>query len=1117
MTSPKRIAATWIALLGLAGAALATEQTLVLQQDLDGYTGVRDTFVDPQDWGTPPQYSRNYGLAEELTVTRNGRGNPLISFDLSAIPGHSMIVSATLSLYNLTPSSSGGQSLARRVRLHRVLADWDEGNQVSFPIDNPGEHGATADHSFDFYPGEGTDVPWEARGMAAGTDYAEASEGSTDVFDEGWYEWELTALVQAWVRGDVPNYGAVLRDATGYQDGNTDWRDLVSSQAPTTPLRPKLTVVFNPDTPLADAGSDQEILDWSGEAVTLDGSGSHDHPGGNDDTLEYRWSVVEHAFGSELGTELGTEQVIDFTPDTAGEWEIELEVTNEQQESSTDRVHVRLLQIQGSHPRILLTPAKIATLQSRAVPGDPRWEQLLAEADTPGGEMHAKALVANITGDPTYCDDAVTTALDVIDDPGLSSSEAGDVALVFDWCHDRVLGQDLSDFLTYFEDFVAADKASDAPGLANYWPRWSYSYAAVGLAAFGDHPEAQSWFDTYRFDRFGSVDLGLLERVSEGGGWPEGTAYDWIACLALVKTAAVWHSATGEDLFASTPWYGDRLGFLLMRRWPGLGDEWGYLFHPYASIGDTERNRGALGNLSRVMALALLERFPERPLAPQLQAYLAAPTTGSSRDFQIVWEFLWYDPELTTETPSLLTHLARGTGTLLMRSSWPDGAADTDPSATHISFQCGDHFTYHQHYDQNSFTLFKWQDLAVDSGVYSGDGLSYHDRNYEVRTIAHNTLMVYNPDEDFTHARPDASSNDGGQRTPHPASRLASDLEYLEQHEVHYERGEILRFENDTRYTYAQGDATAAYNNPAYNQAMDSPLTANVAKVSSFVRELVYLRPAAPAITDYVVLYDRVGVTDPAFSGSATKLLLHTLGEPAVTGVGTPISDGETLYTGADEAVAMWDGASLHIRALLPSDLDIRKVGGRGEKAFWVFDENYDWHWSPSEPQPRPVTEFDPIPYGEWRLEIEPSDTELEHGFLTVLHPSLEGAAMPATEVVTGAGVEGVYIDDQSLPRLALFSSAPDGAPPAGVITYPCPGDALTLNLLLDLEPSTSYELAVSSAGGQRLVELSPDPSGALSVSAEGVLAFELGADADAIFSDGFESGDTSRWSVTTR
>lgn len=59
----------------------------------------------------------------------------------------------------------------------------------------------------------------------------------------------------------------------------------------------------------------------------------------------------------------------------------------------------------------------------------------------------------------------------------------------------------------------------------------------------------------------------------------------------------------------------------------------------------------------------------------------------------------------------------------------------------------------------------------MDSGVYSGTGLSYHDQNYYVRTIAHNTLVVHNPTEDFSTARPDAVSNDGGQRTMSPGSR----------------------------------------------------------------------------------------------------------------------------------------------------------------------------------------------------------------------------------------------------------------------------------------------------------------------------------------------------------
>ena len=443
--------------------------------------------------------------------------------------------------------------------------------------------------------------------------------------------------------------------------------------------------------------------------------------------------------------------------------------------------------------------------------------------------------------------------------------------------------------------------------------------------------------------------------------------------------------------------------------------------------------------------------------------------------------------------PRLLTHYAKGTGTIFMRSGWPDGASDSSSDATHITFQAGDHFSYHQHYDQNSFTLFKYGDLAVDSGVYSGDGRSHHDINYYVRSIAHNTLVVYNPLEDFSTARPEASSNDGGQRSLSPASRSPQDVAYFDQHAVHYDTGDMLRFENKTGYTYALGDATKAYNNPSYHQAMDTGFSGNVAKVSRFQREFVYLRPESTGAPDYVVLYDRVGVTREAFSGQNTKLLFHTLNTPTVNGTAQTISPGEHLYTGADLVTVTAGGGKLFIKSLLPVERHIRRVGQRGDKAFWVFDANYDWHWDPGEPQPRPTSDFEDSPYGEWRIELEPADTALEHNFLTVLSPvAKQTPAMVQTVPIIGAGVEGVHIADSVLNRIALFSSANDGSAPAGAISYSYQPSAGASHLLFDLTPGARYSLATSSAGGVQTVTLAPDSGGALQAGSQGVLEFML-------------------------
>ena len=1088
----------WLGLSAWRGSAMASPagvQTAVLQQGLNGYSGVEDAWVSSNDWDNPPQYSENYGQNEILSLERDGGDNPLLRFDLSSIPANSEIIAATLELYNTTPACNISHCAAppvRRIKLYRVLKDWDEGNQVDSPIDAAGKHGVTGDNAFDYYPGEGTDIPWGARGMEAGVDYAAAETSAADVADPGWYAWDVTALVRAWVRGDQPNYGLVLRDASGWSQENTDWRHFWSSQYGGDPsLRPKLTITYNPDAPYADAGSDQANLQWDGSAITLDGSGSHDRPGGNDASLTYQWRILTPAFDSAQSGVIGSQAVIAFTPDVPGEWTFELTVTNDLGETATDTVFVRLLTIPAGHPRVFLTPAKLAALRARATADNPRWTQLKAEADGNADAMLHKALVSQVLNDASYCTDALALAQADVDADEDCASCPGDVALVFDWCYDQMSQAQKDDFIAYFNHRGDNPSYGDDPGWGNYWPRHGYSYAVMGLATYGDNPRAGEWLDVYRYQHAG---LDLLDRIAAGGGWPEGMIYDWIANYGRVQAVAAWETAAGERLFAGSDWFRERIGYLLLHHWPGVAQEWGRTYHPYLSTGDTERNRGSMANYGRIMALILADRFPNHPLAPQLAAYLAAEPDGRSDDFLAHQEFLWFNPDLAQAAPTQRAHVAAGTGTLFLRSDWPDGARDADARVTYIGFQAGNYFSYHQHLDQNSITLFKYSDLLLDSGVYSGDGLSYHDRNYYMRTIAHNTLIVYNPSEDFSHARPGAASNDGGQRSMYPASRAPQTIAYYDRHLTQYDVADMLRYEDTPQYAYALGDAAKAYNNPIYNQAMDG-LSGNTAKVSRFQRELLYLRPVDgdSRNRDYVVLYDRVGVTDPAFSGENTKLLFHTFTEPTLNGSASAVSPGETLYSGGDEATVVNGDGKLFMRFLLPETVNLRKVGGRGEKAFWVFDANYDWHWNASEAQPRPTNDFEDAPYGEWRIELEPADAGLEHNFLTVMHPASSAAtSMPATTVIQASGLAGVHIADPDLGRVALFSAAADGAPPTGALSYTYPSTGETLNILLDLTPGQRYDLAVEQANGETTVRLIPSSSGGRQVDDQGALSFTV-------------------------
>ncbi len=80
----------------------------------------------------------------------------------------------------------------------------------------------------------------------------------------------------------MTNYGLVLIDDSGYARGSPTRAPLFSARPAPMPVgAPKLKLEYAPDAPFADAGPDQENLNWDGSALRLVGSGSYDPPGGS--------------------------------------------------------------------------------------------------------------------------------------------------------------------------------------------------------------------------------------------------------------------------------------------------------------------------------------------------------------------------------------------------------------------------------------------------------------------------------------------------------------------------------------------------------------------------------------------------------------------------------------------------------------------------------------------------------------------------------------------------------------------------------------------------------------------------------------------------------------------
>lgn len=387
-----------------------------------------------------------------------------------------------------------------------------------------------------------------------------------------------------------------------------------------------------------------------------------------------------------------------------------------------------------------------------------------------------------------------------------------------------------------------------------------------------------------------------------------------------------------------------------------------------------------------------------------------------------------------------------------------------DPEAMWMSFKAGDVLAHHADYDQGSFTIARGSPLAVHSGT-DGDYFGDYRLGYFIQTVSKNSLLIHAPGEFGNWAR-DAEHFDeitGGQRVVMPTGcRIHSVNDWLRQlGHGHYQAGDILAFASipDT-FDYVAADISAAYNSTSYAEA------GNIAKVSSVVRKLAYLRrPGA------VVIFDRVETTDPAFT---TRWLLHTPGRPESDGERQ--IEGESRDAGIFVTDARWltmafEKGKLFHQAMLPESAEIRKIGGphylgyveragRGENLVMATT--------------RP--EAPPAEYGVWRTEVTDTGGGTQHLFLNALWPrlALEPTPAPARALDCDLPAIAVAIED-SVVIVSLSGRL------SGPISYEAP-EGVSEHLAADLTPRSSWRI---ESGGNSWIGFA---------SEDGVLSFSGGS-----------------------
>lgn len=718
----------------------------------------------------------------------------------------------------------------------------------------------------------------------------------------------------------------------------------------------------------------------------------------------------------------------------------------------------------ASSPDGATAPSQASLLLSQRDPfsGLPMLQARYQRGARPSSDMPGSALSWRLTGDHGFAENSVSllksSATPDAAHAGRTWADFIAWALTFSWLRgfagfDTHLQDEIAHhLLTGAEKVLALPDLSDASQASyhNYSLRY-LSMAAFTLAASAPYPATAKRAAELlrRVDRAFSNILELTQLVTPEGSYHESMDYARITWVPLTLLAELWRTTTGFDPARC---------FGLFRN---MGHSYLYKLMPDGTPSREGDNEYPVLDAydSAVLGYAV-HRFKDPYAAWLLRESGFVPKDKWTLP---VLAFLWDDDQVRPRNPSLTEEreLSRqkyfpGVGHLVMRTGWT-------PESTWIEFDCGPYFAKHQHLAQNHFTIYHKGCLAIDSGADYTDTESPHYLNYYRRTVAHNSILVFDPSEKFFWSENVlAAANDGGQRMD--SSRFWNSVRSLGDWDHTRDLWDFAAMRVTDyvpgQYHYALGDATRAY----------SP-----EKLKLFTRELVY-----DLERNILYVFDRVATTRPELHKA---WLLHGINEPDIEGAGSPDGAGATSFRNATSFRFHESDGELIVHALLPRERMVTRRGGQGFE-FWTPGNEHGGAWGSGENWPLEPEGGSPLPSdqrlstmwkkfwgpdfarifpsnrqnvkpGSWRVEVSPATPNAEEAFLHVIEIGDWEARARQVELLDGVNVVGALVDGSGL----LFAH---GALPLlnGEVTLP--GLPCASLLASGLDPNAIYEIRVT-------------------------------------------------------
>ena len=398
-----------------------------------------------------------------------------------------------------------------------------------------------------------------------------------------------------------------------------------------------------------------------------------------------------------------------------------------------------------------------------------------------------------------------------------------------------------------------------------------------------------------------------------------------------------------------------------------------------------------------------------------------------------VMELIMRDPSLDSMPHSglpLSRYFPHPLGTMIARTGWDDHVdPQSDTAVVEMKVGCVK-FNNHMHLDSGAFQIYYRGALAIDSGIYQGDENGdgkidgetegygrVHDGNYYKQTIAHNCMLVYDPDEPVIwHSRRD---NNGGQRWPN-LGREPDDLEVIQTQG--YTSGEVLAHAigpdlQTPEFTHIKGDLTQAYSS----------------KVSAYQRSFVFLNLGQSTVPAVLLVYDWMTTSDPGFD---KYWLCHAMQEPVLS------PDGKQFTINRSGVVGKYGSYSgkLVTSMILPEAERriVEMVGGSGREFEGLGGVNYPT---------RPLESIQTEEPGSWRVQIRPKVESGSDAFFNVMQV-MDGLASPlAVSRISTSDLEGAMVSD----RVVTFSKS--GSLMDHPVSFPFAGSGTKKVVMTDMAP----------------------------------------------------------------